>query len=178
MATARGVPENEYVPMVVGRETNDGEKSLKEMWEQADAFQIRMVNVVKPHPCPPAKKRDRLTVGEDALMSMLSHDVIVKIFIRRNEMHPFQRCYILQLIFLTFTSKKAINMSFQAYIDNIRAKTGKTPDDFRKIAEGKGLLKEGVKAGAIVAWLKEDYDLGHGHAMAIYATFKGMKNYQ
>ena len=93
-------------------------------------------------------------------------------------MHPFQRCYILQLIFLTFTSKKAINMSFQAYIDNIRAKTGKTPDDFRKIAEGKGLLKEGVKAGAIVAWLKEDYDLGHGHAMAIYATFKGMKNYQ
>jgi len=66
-------------------------------------------------------------------------------------------------------------MSFQAYIDNIKAKTGKTPGDFKKIAEKKGLLKPGVKAGEIVAWLKEDFDLGHGHAMAIYATFKGKK---
>lgn len=71
-------------------------------------------------------------------------------------------------------------MSFQAYIDNIKTKTGKTPDDFKKIAEKKGLLqkgqiKEGVKAGDIVAWLKEDFSLGHGHAMAIYAVFKGMK---
>ncbi|MEP7322204.1 MAG: DUF4287 domain-containing protein [Saprospiraceae bacterium] len=24
-------------------------------------------------------------------------------------------------------------------------------------------------------WLKEDFDLGHGHAMAIYTVFKGMK---
>lgn len=64
-------------------------------------------------------------------------------------------------------------MSFQAYIDNIKTKTGKTPEDFRKLAEKKGLLKEGVKAGEIVAWLKEDFKLGHGHAMAIYATFKG-----
>jgi Domain of unknown function (DUF4287) len=69
-------------------------------------------------------------------------------------------------------------MSFQAYIDNIKAKTGKTPEDFRKIAEKKGLLKPGVKAGEIVAWLKEDFSLGHGHAMAIYATFKGMKEWK
>jgi hypothetical protein len=66
-------------------------------------------------------------------------------------------------------------MSFQAYIDNIKAKTGKTPEDFKKLAGKKGLLKPGVKAGEIVKWLKEDFDLGHGHAMAIYATFKGMK---
>ncbi len=67
-------------------------------------------------------------------------------------------------------------MSFQAYIDNIAAKTGKTPSDFRKIAVKKGFIKNGeiaVKAGEIVAWLKEDFELGHGHAMAIYATFKG-----
>jgi len=64
-------------------------------------------------------------------------------------------------------------MSFQAYIDNIRAKTGKTPEDFKMLAEKKGLLKPGIKAGEIVAWLKKDFDLGHGHAMAIYATFKG-----
>jgi hypothetical protein len=71
-------------------------------------------------------------------------------------------------------------MSFQAYIDNIKAKTGKSPADFKKLAEQKGFLekgklKHGVKAGAIVAWLKEDFSLGHGHAMAIYAVFKGMK---
>ncbi len=66
-------------------------------------------------------------------------------------------------------------MSFQAYIDNIKAKTGKTPDDFKKLAGKKGLLKEGVKAGEVVAWLKKDFKLGHGHAMAIYMTFKGTK---
>lgn len=63
-------------------------------------------------------------------------------------------------------------MSFQAYIDNIEKKTGKKPDDFKQLATEKGLLKPGVKAGAIVAWLKDDFDLGHGHAMAIYKVFK------
>ena len=72
-------------------------------------------------------------------------------------------------------------MSFQAYIDNIKTKTGKSPEDFKKLAEKKGFMKkgeiaQGVKAGEIVAWLKKDFDLGHGHAMAIYAVFKGMKN--
>lgn len=64
-------------------------------------------------------------------------------------------------------------MSFQAYIDNIYAKTGKTPADFKTLAAKKGLLEPGIKAGAIVEWLKADFDLGHGHAMAIYATLKG-----
>jgi hypothetical protein len=27
-----------------------------------------------------------------------------------------------------------------------------------------------------VAWLKQDFDLGHGHAMAIYALLKGGKS--
>ena len=70
-------------------------------------------------------------------------------------------------------------MSFQAYLDNIKAKTGKTAADFKKLADEKGFtqkgkLKPGVKAGQIVEWLKEDFGLGHGHAMAIYAVFKGM----
>jgi hypothetical protein len=69
-------------------------------------------------------------------------------------------------------------MSFQAYIDNIKAKTGKTPEDFRQLAAAKGLLKPGVKAGEIVAWLKKDFSLGHGHAMAVYATFKGVKEWK
>lgn len=63
-------------------------------------------------------------------------------------------------------------MTFQAYLDNIKAKTGKTPADFEKLAKKKGLLEPGVKAGQIVAWLKEDFELGHGHAMAIYAVLK------
>jgi hypothetical protein len=71
-------------------------------------------------------------------------------------------------------------MSFQAYIINISAKTGKTPDDFKQLAEAKGFLqagqlKTGVKAGEIVNWLKTDFGLGHGHSMAIYALFKGVK---
>ena len=71
-------------------------------------------------------------------------------------------------------------MSFQAYIDNIFAKTGKTPDDFKKLAQEKGFIVNGVipkeiKATQITDWLKADFGLGHGHAMAIYALFKGIK---
>jgi hypothetical protein len=71
-------------------------------------------------------------------------------------------------------------MSFQAYLDSIKKKTGKSPEDFKKLAEKKGFLQKGklkpeVKAGEIVAWLKEDFELGHGHAMAIYALFKGIR---
>jgi len=54
-------------------------------------------------------------------------------------------------------------MSFQAYLDNIKAKTGKSPEDFIALARKKGL----VKPGEIVAWLKSDFGLGYGHAMAI-----------
>lgn len=63
-------------------------------------------------------------------------------------------------------------MTLKAYLDNIEAQTGKTPKDFLVLAEKKGLLREGVKTGQIVSWLKEDYGLGHGHAMAIVLTFK------
>lgn len=71
-------------------------------------------------------------------------------------------------------------MSFQAYLDNIKTKTGKTLEDFKKLGEEKGFLKNGqvvptVKASEITNWLKETFDLGHGHAMAVYATFKGKK---
>ena len=63
-------------------------------------------------------------------------------------------------------------MSYQAYLDNIQAKTGKTPEDFKMLAEKKGFLKPGVKTGEIVAWLKEDFGLGYGHAMAIVLLLK------
>jgi len=63
-------------------------------------------------------------------------------------------------------------MTFQAYLDSIKAKTGKTPDDFIALAREKGLLVEGMKATPILAWLKEDFDLGSGHAMAIFGILK------
>ncbi len=71
-------------------------------------------------------------------------------------------------------------MSFQAYLTNIEAKTGKSAADFRVYAAEKGWLAGGtlrpdVKAGAIVADLKEQFALGHGHAMAIVALLKGSK---
>jgi hypothetical protein len=77
-------------------------------------------------------------------------------------------------------SRVGAAVSFQAYLDNIQAKTGKSPEDFRQLATNKGFaeagtLKPDVKAGAVVAWLKADYSLGHGHAMAIVALLKGMK---
>ena len=72
-------------------------------------------------------------------------------------------------------------MSFQAYLDNIQAKTGKSPADFKAVAAAKGFASEagiapGIKAGAIVDWLKQDFGLGHGHAMAIVALLKGKKD--
>jgi hypothetical protein len=36
-------------------------------------------------------------------------------------------------------------------------------------------LTAGVKASQITDWLKKDFELGHGHATAIYASFKGKK---
>lgn len=62
-------------------------------------------------------------------------------------------------------------MSFQAYLDNIEAKTGKTPNDFIAMATEKGFSKD-TKSGEIVAWLKEDFGLGHGHAMAMAHVIK------
>jgi hypothetical protein len=70
-------------------------------------------------------------------------------------------------------------MSFQGYLKTIREKTGKGPADFRQLAEEKGFTEAGeltAKAGDITKWLKDDFDLGHGHAMAIYALLKGIKN--
>jgi hypothetical protein len=57
-------------------------------------------------------------------------------------------------------------MSFQAYLDNVKAKTGKSPDDFAKLVDQKGLDKH----GDIVKWLKADFELGHGHATAVAAV--------
>lgn len=63
-------------------------------------------------------------------------------------------------------------MSFQAYLDNVEQKTGKTPSEFIDIARTKGFDSPSTKASEIITWLKDDYDLGRGHAMAIVHIIK------
>ena len=54
-------------------------------------------------------------------------------------------------------------MTYKAYIDNIKAKTGKGPEYYRDEAMKKGL----VKHSELLAWLKSECGLGHGHANAM-----------
>ena len=57
-------------------------------------------------------------------------------------------------------------MSFQAYLDNIEEKTGLTPRQFVELATSRG-FGPSTKATPIIEWLKADYGLGRGHAMAL-----------
>ena len=63
-------------------------------------------------------------------------------------------------------------MSFQAYLDTIEDKTGLTPRAFMALAHERGLDEPSTKAGAIVEWLKDDFELGRGHAMALVHVIK------
>lgn len=63
-------------------------------------------------------------------------------------------------------------MTFQAYLDNIEKQTGVTPDEWIRLASARGFTKAGTKATPITDWLKADYGLGHGHAMAIVKLLK------
>jgi len=63
-------------------------------------------------------------------------------------------------------------MSFQAYLDSIEEKTGRTPREFIALAKERGYDDPATKAGVIVDWLKADYGLGRGHAMALVHVIK------
>jgi hypothetical protein len=63
-------------------------------------------------------------------------------------------------------------MSFQAYLDKIEEKTGLTPRELVELARERGFEGPDTKAGAVVDWLKADYDLGRGHAMALVHVIK------
>ncbi len=54
-------------------------------------------------------------------------------------------------------------MSYQAYLDNIQEKTGKTPNQFIQMAKEKQL----TEFKDIIDWLKKDFGLGLGHARAL-----------
>ena len=61
---------------------------------------------------------------------------------------------------------------YLSYLANITQKTGKSPEEIAAMLQSSGVLKEGAKAGEIVAWLKEHLDLGRGHAMALVKWLK------
>ncbi|MEV0274258.1 MAG: DUF4287 domain-containing protein [Hamadaea sp.] len=62
-------------------------------------------------------------------------------------------------------------MSFQAYLDNIETKTGRTPRQLIDEATEQG-FDEKTKAGEILTWLSDAYGLGKGHGMAIVHVLK------
>ena len=52
-------------------------------------------------------------------------------------------------------------------MDNVQAKTGKTEEDFWKLAIKKHFVKQGkivAKHAELLAWLKSEVGLGHVHA--------------
>lgn len=64
-------------------------------------------------------------------------------------------------------------MSFQAYLDTIETKTELTPRQLLALATERGYGPD-TKATPIIEWLKEDYGLGRGHAMAmVHVITKG-----
>lgn len=63
-------------------------------------------------------------------------------------------------------------MTFQVYIDNIQAKTGKNPKELKDAATKAGVYTPDMTATELVKFLKTEFDLGHGHSMAIWLVFK------
>jgi hypothetical protein len=58
-------------------------------------------------------------------------------------------------------------VSYQAYLDAIEAKTGKTPQQLLDEAAQRGFGPR-TPASVVLDWLNEEYGVGRGHAMALY----------
>jgi Domain of unknown function (DUF4287) len=63
-------------------------------------------------------------------------------------------------------------MTFQAYLDAVRTKTGKTPDQLKTAAEKAGVYQPDMKAATLIQWLQDEYTLGRGHSMSVWAVWK------
>jgi hypothetical protein len=62
-------------------------------------------------------------------------------------------------------------MTYQAYLDAIEKRTGRTPRQLLEEAATRGFTPT-TRAADVVAWLKDDYDVGRGHAMALFGVLK------
>lgn len=58
------------------------------------------------------------------------------------------------------------------YLPGIERKTGKTTEDFVRLAIERGFGDPGIKPGVRTKWLKEEFGLGHGHAMFMAHSIK------
>lgn len=62
-------------------------------------------------------------------------------------------------------------MSYQAYLDAIEKKTGRTPQQLLELATSRGFTPT-TKATEFCTWLQDDFQVGRGHAMALYGVLK------
>jgi hypothetical protein len=65
--------------------------------------------------------------------------------------------------------------TYMAYAENIKAKTGRSQDDFWKLANRKGFVKRGKFIGRysdVLRWLKSDMKLGHVHASFVVMSIR------
>jgi Domain of unknown function (DUF4287) len=63
-------------------------------------------------------------------------------------------------------------MTFQAYLDAVKAKTGLDPDGILALAKAREVYAQDMKAAALIKLLKDEFGLGQGHSMSIWAVFK------
>jgi hypothetical protein len=66
-------------------------------------------------------------------------------------------------------------LSFKTYIQNVQVKSGKTAEDFFRIATEKGFIVDGKIVAShkqLLEWLKSDISLGHVHANFIIAYLR------
>lgn len=62
-------------------------------------------------------------------------------------------------------------MSYQAYLDAIETKTGRTPQQLLDEAAARGFTSD-TKAGEVLVWLRDEYGVSRGHAMALFGVLK------
>ena len=63
-------------------------------------------------------------------------------------------------------------MTFQAYLDAVKAKTGLEPEGILALAKERGVYAQDMKAAALIKLLKDEFALGQGHSMSVWAVFK------
>ena len=84
-------------------------------------------------------------------------------------LHPHEEAEILRIV---KPSRPESRKSFQACLDDVKLKTGRTPEQLKVLAENEGVYKPEMKASALVAWLRDGFELGRPHAMAVWEVFK------
>lgn len=62
-------------------------------------------------------------------------------------------------------------MSFQAYLDALERRTGRTPAELLEEAAARG-YGPATKAAVVLEWLATDYGVGRGHGMAFVHLLK------